>query len=172
MSEFDFDKDVSSAHFASAGWSVDQFNHSNPFDCHLFYIRDYRTGHIQVFTIRTSHLEEMKPEADPLTLGSALGELMLKVYDKTATNKEQEVLGVVLGGYIKGTQTFQQWESVRAHHERFHAFINIYGSRQAASVRPFMARAPEPVLSVDTVLEKTDQVKHMDESNHPEWFRK
>lgn len=170
MSEFDFDRDVAKAHLDSAGWSVEQFNHSNPFDCHLFYIRDYRTGHVQVFSIRTSHLQGIEPEADPLALSSALGELMLKIHGNTVTDKEQEILGVVLGGYIKRTQTFQQWKRVRTPQERLHAVINIYGSKKAASVRPFIIRVSLPILDVDTVLKQTDQVRRMDESNHPEWF--
>lgn len=171
MSEFNFDEEVATAHFKNAGWGLDQFNHSNPFDCHLFYIRDYRTGHVQVFTIRKDHLEDLVPEDSALALGGVLGELMLRIYKRTATEKELWMLLPVLGGYIKGTQTFKQWKEVRKPGERVHILINIYGGDDGLTgVRPFIARTDETVLSVDTTLDLSDRTKAMDLQNHPEWF--
>ncbi|MDF5356368.1 hypothetical protein P3685_25010, partial [Vibrio parahaemolyticus] len=48
--EFDYDKSVSNAHLEAAGWGMDAFNHSNPFESHVIYVRDYRNDHIRLFT--------------------------------------------------------------------------------------------------------------------------
>lgn len=171
MSDFDFDKEVATAHFENAGWGLDQFNHSNPFECHLFYIRDYRTGHVQVFTIRKDHLEELIPKDTSLALGGVLGELMMRIHQRTATEKELWMLMPVLGGYFKGTQTFQQWKRLRQPGERAHVLINIYGGdNPVTGVRPFMVRVDGTVLDASVFMEQTDRVKQMDQANHPEWF--
>lgn len=53
--------------------------------------------------------------------------------------------------------------------ERLHMIINIYAG--SGLLRPFIARAPETVLTIQEVQAFSSQVKNMDVSNHPEWFR-
>ncbi len=47
--------------------------------------------------------------------------------------------------------------------------INIYAG--SGLLRPFIAQAPETVLTTQELLVFSSQVKNMDVSNHPEWFR-
>ena len=47
--------------------------------------------------------------------------------------------------------------------------INIYAG--SGLLRPFIARAQETVLTTQEVLVFSSQVKDLDISNHPEWFR-
>ncbi|HDX8014172.1 TPA: hypothetical protein RPP61_003974 [Escherichia coli] len=60
--EFDYDKSVSNAHLEAAGWGMDAFNHSNPFESHVIYVRDYRNDHIRLFTYR-----KLKNQTIPLS---------------------------------------------------------------------------------------------------------
>ncbi len=53
--------------------------------------------------------------------------------------------------------------------ERLHMVINIYAG--SGLLRPFIARAQETVLTTQEVLVFSSQVKDLDISNHPEWFR-
>lgn len=58
--EFDYDKSVSNAHLEAAGWGMDAFNHSNPFESHVIYVRDYRNDHIRLFTIKQADFDTIK----------------------------------------------------------------------------------------------------------------
>lgn len=59
--EFDYDKSVSNAHLEAAGWGMDAFNHSNPFESHVIYVRDYRNDHIRLFTIKQADFDMRIP---------------------------------------------------------------------------------------------------------------
>lgn len=65
--ELDYDKLVSNAHLEAAGWGMDAFNHSNPFESHVIYVRDYRNDHIRLFTIKQADFDTIK---QPLHLTS------------------------------------------------------------------------------------------------------
>ncbi|EPZ2110244.1 hypothetical protein BX50_17660, partial [Escherichia coli O145:NM str. 2010C-3521] len=74
-----------------------------------------------------------------------------------------------LVGYAKSTETYRSWRRVSGATERLHMVINIYAGSEL--LRPFIARAPETVLTTQELLVFSSQVKSMDVSNHPEWFR-
>lgn len=173
MTEFNFDKDVSTAHFEAAGWNIDSYNHSNPFNCHLIYVRDYRTGHVQVLSMSMDDFDSLKPKMSASELSGFVGELMLRTYKKTITQKELSIVLSTVGGYIKDTLTYKQWAAGKRYGERFHGFINIYGHiKGQATVRPFIIKDEDTVLSVDMVMESCDHIMLMDKKNHPEWFRR
>ncbi|KGM26709.1 hypothetical protein KS18_18605 [Photorhabdus luminescens] len=126
---------------------MDAFNHSNPFESHVIYVRDYRNDHIRLFTIKQADFDTIKL---PLHLTS-------------------DTLAPALVGYTKSTETYRSWRRVSGATERLHMVINIYAG--SGLLRPFIARAPEIVLTTQEVLVFSSQVKNMDVSNHPEWFR-
>lgn len=171
MSAFDFDKEVATAHFKSAGWGIDAYHHSNPFDSHMIYVRDYRTGHVQVFSVRQEHLDTLKPKLPAAELSGMVAELMSRFHQKTADNDDQMIALEVFGGYIKGTQSYRHWHSVKHKGERAHIIINIYGAVGVESwIRPFFIRDEQTVLTVDEVFHHSSTVKDMDAARHPEWF--
>ncbi|MCV5855907.1 hypothetical protein OFN53_35355, partial [Escherichia coli] len=83
--------------------------------------------------------------------------------------KESDTLAPALVGYAKSTETYRSWRRVSGTTERLHMVINIYAG--SGLLRPFIARAPETVLTTQELLVFSSQVKNMDVSNHPEWFR-
>jgi hypothetical protein len=171
VSEFDFDREVSASHMKAAGWEMNDFNHSNPFNCHMFYIVDYRTGHVQVLTISKDDFELLKPEHSPEELGGGLGEIVMRLHANAATERDHQVLLPLLGGYIKATSSYRQWLRVSSAHERLHAFINFYPApRGTSQCRPFMARSTAAVMHAEDVLRTSMNVHDTDRANHPEWF--
>ena len=61
--ELNYDKEVSDAHLAAAGWGMDAFNHSNPFESHVIYVRDYRSDNTRLFTIRQDEFDVIRVPA-------------------------------------------------------------------------------------------------------------
>lgn len=96
--EFDYDKSVSNAHLEAAGWGMDAFNHSNPFESHVIYVRDYRNDHIRLFTIKQADFDTIKL---PLHLTSdMLASVIAEFVSKAA--KEVEYEGVRHAGSCLG----------------------------------------------------------------------
>ena len=48
---FNIDKEISDSHLKSAGWNMDLFNTSNPFESHMFYVHDYAHGMVRLFSV-------------------------------------------------------------------------------------------------------------------------
>lgn len=169
--EFDYDKSVSNAHLEAAGWGMDAFNHSNPFESHVIYVRDYRNDHIRLFTIKQTDFDTIKLPLHLTSdmLASVIAEFVSKAAKGKLNAKESDTLAPALVGYAKSTETYRSWRRVSGAAERLHMVINIYAG--SGLLRPFIARAPKTVLTSQEVLAFSSQVKGMDVSNHPEWFR-
>ena len=170
--EFDYDKSVSNAHLEAAGWGIDAFNHSNPFESHVIYVRDYRNEHIRLFTIKQADFDTIKLplHLTSYMLASVIAEFVSKAAKGKLNAKESNTLAPALVGYAKSTETYQRWRRVSGATERLHMVINIYAG--SGLLRPFIARASETVvLTTQELLVFSSQVKGMDVSNHPEWFR-
>ncbi|AMX16952.1 hypothetical protein A4X18_25765 (plasmid) [Escherichia coli] len=150
---------------------MDAFNQSNPFESHVIYVRDYRNDHIRLFTIKKADFDTIKL---PLyltsdMLASVIAEFVSKAAKGKLNTKESDTLAPALVGYAKSTETYRSWRRVSGATERLHMVINIYAG--FGLLRPFIARAPETVLTTQELLVFSSQVKNMDVSNHPEWFR-
>nr|WP_217277073.1 hypothetical protein [Photorhabdus heterorhabditis] len=104
---------------------MDAFNHSNPFESHVIYVRDYRNDHIRLFTIKQADFDTIKLPLHLTSdmLASVIAEFVSKTTKGKLNTKESDTL------------------------------------------------APETVLTTQEVLVFSSQVKNMDVSNHPEWFR-
>lgn len=174
---FDFDRSVTAAHFRATGWDLFDHNHSNPFECHHFYLCDFRTNHTQMFSVKQ---ENVRNQSTPTffsmeMLASGVGQLML---DMAKNKQAQELInecGAVVVCYAKNTQAYRQWLYQAQAGERLQMIINIYPNptpddKLAAMVRPFAVNSANPVLSADEVAEYSRKVESMDKTNHPEWF--
>lgn len=169
--EFNYDKSVSSAHLEAAGWGMDAFNHSNPFDSHVIYVRDYGNDHIRLFTIKQGDFDTIKLPLHLTSdmLASVIAEFVSKAAKGKLNTKESDTLAPTLVCYAKSTEAYRRWRLVSEETERLHMIINIYAG--SGLLRPFIARAPETVLTIQEVQAFSSQVKNMDVSNHPEWFK-
>ncbi|ERT15013.1 hypothetical protein [Photorhabdus temperata] len=169
--EFDYDKSVSSAHLEAAGWGMDAFNHSGPFESHVIYVRDYRNDHVRLFTIKQTDFDTIKMPLHLTSdmLASVVAEFVSKAAKGKLNTKESDTLAPALVGYTKSTETYRSWRRVSGAKERLHMIINIYAG--SGLLRPFIARTTETVLTTKEMLVLSSQVKNMDTANHPEWFK-
>ncbi len=53
---------------------MDAFNHSNPFESHVIYVRDYRNDHIRLFTIKQADFDTIKAAASPYLRHAGFGD--------------------------------------------------------------------------------------------------
>lgn len=176
---FDFDRSVTAAHFRATGWDVFDYNHSNPFECHHFYLCDFRTNHTQMFSVKQEHVRNQSTPTffSMEMLASGVGELMLEMA-KDKQDQDQKLInecGAVVVCYAKNTQTYRQWLHQAQAGERLQMIINIYPSptlddKLSVMVRPFVANCSDPMLSADEVTRYSRTVEAMDKTNHPEWF--
>ncbi|HGW1490602.1 TPA: hypothetical protein ACNPUU_002820 [Escherichia coli] len=159
--EFDYDKSVSSAHLEAAGWGINAFNHSSPFESHVFYVRDYRNDHIRLFTVNQADFDTIKLPLDLTSdmQASVIAELASTAAKRELNAEESNFMALALVGYTKSTETYRSWRRVSGATERLHMVINIYAG--SGLLRPFIARAPETVLTTQEVLVFSSQVKNM-----------
>lgn len=172
--ELDYDKTVSDAHLAAAGWGMDAFNHSNPFESHVIYVRDYRSDNTRLFTIRQNEFDVIRaPANQPIeVMTSVIAASMIQLARGTLKINESSGLAHALVGYAKATQTYRQWRLVAGAQERLHLILNIYPTRgDDGLLRPMILRTPETVLSTTEVLKVSMDIREMDKGNHPEWFK-
>ncbi|BBG91552.1 MULTISPECIES: hypothetical protein [Gammaproteobacteria] len=172
--ELNYDKEVSDAHLAAAGWGMDAFNHSNPFESHVIYVRDYRSDNTRLFTIRQDEFDVIRvPAHQPIeVMTSVIAASMIKLARGTLKINENSGLAHALVGYAKATQTYRQWRLVAGAKERLHLILNIYPTRgDDGLLRPIILRTPETVLSTTEVLMTAAQIRDVDRVNHPEWFK-
>lgn len=170
MSEFNFDRDVSFAHLEGAGWNMGMHSHSNPFDCHMLYVRDYRTDHVELFTVSRSDFDRIRLDVGAGELSPLVVELVARRQQGTLSDEEERSFLPAMVGYIKATSTFRQWRSLASAQERLHAVLCIY-PENGCMLRPFILRESGTVVSSDNVVRLTDQVRATDLQRHPEWHR-
>ena len=173
---FNVDKEISSSHLKSAGWNMDLFNKSNPFESHMFYVHDYAHGMVRLFSVLNEDFHQislsgMPKELTPDSLSSVIAGLMQKLSTSSLTQEDELILVPALVGYIKSTKTYRQWVSECKTNDRLHAMLNIYpADKSEYVVRPFIAKCVNTVMTVEEVINATNQVFQMDFSRHPEWF--
>jgi len=164
----DYDKAVSEAHLSAAGWGINDFNGSNPFECYVIYVRDWRTQHTQLFACRREDFLTQEVPFNAGALACAVADLMVKHAKGTLSHKEREVSQSVLAAYAKATQTYKKWRSLAAADDRLHIVLNIYAN---GTVRPFAPDFTGTVLPVEVLQGASLHVFEIDQAAHPEWFR-
>lgn len=170
---FDFDKSVSNAHLLATGWQLDQHMHSNPFECHAIYIRDYRSMSLNLVTINKMDFKRLDPkkkspmEALAFFITETVGD------DGVISNedKKKELLAPALIAYIKGTGAYKIWLQGTERDSRLHVVLNIYRDGAGESLlRPAIINCPNTFVEPKEVIELSVRIKEMDKKNHPEWF--
>ncbi len=165
---FDFDFEVSSTHLDSAGWKMQTFYGSNPFECHMFYLRDFKTGHVQIFLISKANFDATPRLFKPEEVSGDIARIIRK-YAKGKVNKtDEKYIGPALAIYVKGTQSYRIWQDRHGLEPRLHAIINIY---QGAMLRPALVGVEGTILPAEEFLQYSDQIHALDKQNHPEWFQ-
>lgn len=165
----DYDKAVSSAHLGANGWEMKEHNHANPFTSYVVYARDFRTGHVQLFTVSRKDFNNLAPCPGMGTseLSGMVAHLLLKAHEGTLTADEQRVMGPVLINYVRLTGAYGVWRDQAGKYDALHAILNLYSG---GTVRPFVAPINKPLLSAEEVMTFTQQVHDQDRVKHPEWF--
>lgn len=165
----DYDKAVSSAHLGASGWEMNEHSHANPFTSYVVYVRDFRTGHVQLFTVSRTDFHRLEPHPGMGTdqLSAMVAHLLTRAHENALTADEQRVMGPVLVNYVRLTGAHGLWEKQAATDDPLHAILNIYAG---GAVRPFVAPLKKPLLSAEEVMSFTQQVHDQDRVKHPEWF--
>ncbi|HAZ7869357.1 TPA: hypothetical protein J7103_002585 [Escherichia coli] len=123
----EIDKEMSEQLLRSLGWKMEGFNHSTPFTSHVFYIRDFRYKHQQLFTVAkddfySPNIIDNSPIGDYVNF---IGQVMKKIAKKKSlTEMDKRGIAPVLINYIKNTQSFKQWRDISEPDERLHCVLN------------------------------------------------
>lgn len=167
--DIDYDKSVSSAHLGANGWEMNEYNHANPYTAYVVYARDFRTGHVQLFTVSRTDFNNLAPCPGMGTseLSGMVAHLLFKAHEGQLTAEEQGVMGPVLINYVRLTGAYELWRDQAGVDDALHAILNIYAG---GKVRPFVAPLKKPLLSAEEVMTFTQQVHDQDRRKHPEWF--
>lgn len=165
------DREISAAHLKASGWQLDLHASGDPFNCHFFYIADFRTEHIQLVSVPQAEFERVPIPTDvlPGKLAELISRLML-VHDNPHHEWQQE-LTVALSAFFKSTRTYSHWLFSAPAGERLHAVIHIYGDKSASRVRPAALSTASTILPVDEFTALSKQILETDRASHPEWFR-
>lgn len=172
--KLNYDKEVSDAHLAAAGWDLGAFYHSNPFESHIFYVHDYRHGHTRLFTIKQDEFDAMRQSANhPIEMMVGyIAHTMAQFAQGQHDIAGDAALTHALVGYTKSTKTYRQWRLIAGGQGRLHMLINIYPERgNEGLLRPFIMNTPNTVLTSEEVLHNSEKVREIDRLNHPEWFK-
>lgn len=166
---FDYDQEVSKAHLEAAGWDIGIFQHSNPFLCHLIYVRDYRTNYTSLFSITMKEFAALTPPASPGELSALVARLVKRHQRGRLTRQEDRAFLPAMASYVKGTESYRIWQSREGSDARLHAVINIY-PEGGCRLRPFVLRAKGTVIPAEKLIALADEARSMDQKRHPEWF--
>jgi len=171
LTAFDYDKTVSEAQLAASGWDVGVFKHSNPFECHFIYVCDFRSDRYDLFSVTFSDFQKGGVDA-PAGEISPLVAKLVKRYQRGRLNKRDETMFLpALLTYVKGTRSYAQWCQQADKHQRLHFVINIYPSKTAACLRPFILKgANKPVVNADQLMADAKIVHDHDRVRNPDWF--
>lgn len=164
----EFDETVARAHLEASGWALEEHFHSNPFQCHVFYVCDFNAQTIRLYTIRRDDFQGVQfDELSSTDLASGLAEILRNADAGTLSEEEHKALPAVLAGYFKSTQTFRLWRQSSGADDRLHALVMLY---PGGYVRPSAARCDSTVLAADSLHHMVQQILDIDRRNHPEWF--
>lgn len=166
--KFDFDFEVSSSHMDAAGWKLGKFNSSNPFDCHVIYIRDFRRKHVQLFSVPMKHFDATPLLASPEEVTGDIGRIMKKYAKGKVNRTDERLIGPAVVMYLKGSKAYQVWKDKYGPDVRIHGIIHIYNG---GMFRPALIGYDATIIPSDEFMNYSDQIMAADKQNHPEWFR-
>jgi hypothetical protein len=167
MTTFNVDKEISKAHTAAAGWGLEVFEDSNPFECHCIYVVDFRQKKPQprLMTIKKADMAEISMAGNPTLLASKA------VAIQNLINSGKPVEGLVshlmteVATYLKCTETYRLWVAQCGYEKRFHAVLNIYrakGDKRDGVFRPALAGSEELMLTPKEVAAMSEMMLKRD----------
>ena len=116
------DFEISKAHLEATGWSLNQFERSNPFDCHAVYVYDFRFQTPELFTFP---INDRIVEQPAQVLATVLEQWMKKRHRKKLKGRERRALPGVIADYVKASQSYRAWLTRKSANDRMHAFIDL-----------------------------------------------
>lgn len=170
---FNFEKEVSQAHMEAAGWNMSDYQQHNPFESYVFYVCDYRTGQIKLYSVNKDdfHKAGAHAFANPAVLATAVTVMVHQDHQSPLDTAGLSRLVEALTGYFKSTQTYRAWTKGASSTTRLHALLNIYPQRNGeALLRPVAMTFDEVVLNEEYVHQTSQQLMMMDRQNNPGWF--
>ena len=69
------DKAITKAHLNAKGWDMGDFHQSNPFDCHVFYLFDFRLNTIQLISLPKKEFNKLSHALDDQPIGEIVYEV-------------------------------------------------------------------------------------------------
>lgn len=154
--DINIDQEISKAHTAAAGWSLDLHEQSNPFECHAIYLVDYRKKLTEphLMTIQHSDINKISGNEDPILHASRVVQIQNRINKDNSTAENANQLIIAVASYLKCTHSYRLWVSKCGYEKRFHAVINIYpvkGDKKEGVLRPAFAGINESLLSPNEV---------------------
>ena len=161
---------VTQAQFAAAGWSVGAIaNHATDISGFI-YVCDYRTDHFALYPAAVKDLKHsLDVEAGEISV--LVADLVRRSQTGQLNADEQAKLLPALVSYALATQTYAEWLACAPAGQAFHFIINIYPTKTACTVRPFVYGTPKPVISAGDLEVISARVRETDLSQHPDWFK-
>lgn len=167
----DVDLEISKAHLSAAGWKLENFNHSNPFESYFIYLNDIDRNNCQMFTVSKSDFAEFSMPLDvtPGMLAYLVAE-SVEAYGESNAQLDPTFLFKVMA-YIKSTKCYGVW--LKQGSQKLHFCINLYHSRKGvdkAMLRPYIANSEALVISADDIQSYAQEVFKLDQASQPNWF--
>lgn len=171
--EFQFEKEVAQNHLNNSGWSLDDFNHVNIHDCHVFYILDYKSQETRLLAIMKDAFEKHKINTS-FSLGECvhLIQTLMKSFLKgKLEGNKSEAFASLLVNYIKQTQTYHALLKQTPDFHRLHVILNVYPlSKHDGRIAPLIIHSNEMITDVKEVLAISKQHAFSQFSRNPDWF--
>lgn len=164
------DKEIAKAHLLASGWELNDFHSSNPIECHIVYVHDFRCNKIKMFCIECDQFSTSHGSPSIDASVNVLSHLLTKSFAGSLSQRESGVLSSAMIDYLRETGCYRKWRSEAPYNARMHAILNIYAGSGQPWVRPFIIRCDQVVIEAQEVIAMTKEVSKVDKVNHPEWF--
>ena len=171
--EFEFEKEVAQNHLTNNGWALNDYNHVNIHDCHVFYILDYKSQETKLLAIMKDAFEKHKINTS-ISLAECIHFIQVHMKDffkGKLKGKKSEVFASLLVNYIKQTQTYQALVTQFPDFHRLHVILNIYPmSKHDGRISPMIIHSNEMVVDVKEVCQLSKQHAFNQFARNPSWF--
>lgn len=157
--------------FDMSGWKLGIQNEDLMAEPSIFlYLQHHPSGWRWMCSIPKAKIDALEGVFHDLSaneLSHAIESLSKAVRSSEGAERDEELLGIVLGGYLSKTDTFKKAERGEA---AAHFFIVYYS--QSNSIRPSaFAANPKFPATVGMVDEIFHRVLEYDSQNHPAWVK-
>lgn len=165
MHGIEIDEMITTAHCDATGWQLEEHTQKTPFETHAFYVHDYRSGHIQLFTTPvTLTVQDLK--AGPIhEMSRLLSIAMQSLVEDPKNSRWVNTAAFAAAAYVFQSKSYQQWGLKHRATDRLHAIINIYPSMSGDPItRPAILNneSPTALMDAQVVMSASLEVRRMD----------